>query len=141
MKARNGTNTIMATGAILVLLGAAACQSSAPPYRGRVDPIPLSDYPQIVVTRPLDDLLGFSQPNVTPATDTEPMRVVAPVRSMQDGYTRVQYQFEFFDERGRPLSRSGWRYRSITPRQQVFLDGRALSTEAKDWRLSIRQAG
>ncbi len=141
MTARNRTNPLTTTGAIVVLLGAAACQSSAPPYRGRVDPIALSDYPQIVVTRPLDDLLGFSRPDVTPATESEPMRVVAPVRSMQDGYTRVQYQFEFFDERGRPLSQSGWRYKSITPRQQVFLDGRALSTEAKDWRLSIRQAG
>ncbi|MCL4742766.1 MAG: DUF1425 domain-containing protein [Phycisphaerales bacterium] len=141
MATQNRTGALAATGALIVLLGAAACQSSAPPYRGRVDPIPLSDYPQIVVTRPLDDLLGFSQPNVTPATETEPMRVVAPVRSMQDGYTRVQYQFEFFDEHGRPLSLSGWKYQSITPRQQVFLDGRALSTQAKDWRLSIRQAG
>jgi len=141
MATQNRTGALAATGALIVLLGAAACQSSAPPYRGRVDPIPLSDYPQIVVTRPLNDLLGFSQPNVTPATETEPMRVVAPVRSMQDGYTRLQYQFEFFDERGRPLSQSGWKYMSITPRQQVFLDGRALSTQAKDWRLSIRQAG
>lgn len=141
MATQNRTSALAATGALIVLLGAAACQSSAPPYRGRVDPIPLSDYPQIVVTRPLNDLLGFTQPNVTPATETEPMRVVAPVRSMQDGYTRVQYQFEFFDERGRPLSQSGWKYMSITPRQQVFLDGRALSTQAKDWRLSIRQAG
>ncbi|HRQ71627.1 MAG TPA: DUF1425 domain-containing protein [Phycisphaerales bacterium] len=141
MASRTLMNMLAATISVGGLLGAAACQSSAPPYRGRVDPIPLSDYPQIVVTRPLNDLLGFSQPNVTPATETEPMRVVAPVRSMQDGYTRVQYQFEFFDERGRPLSQSGWKYKSITPRQQVFLDGRALSTEAKDWRLSIRQAG
>ncbi|MCW5776472.1 MAG: DUF1425 domain-containing protein [Phycisphaeraceae bacterium] len=141
MANRTQTNMLGATIALGGLLGAAACQSSAPPYRGRVDPIPLSDYPQIVVTRPLNDLLGFTRPDVTPATETEPMRVVAPVRSMQDGYTRVQYQFEFFDERGRPLSQSGWKYKSITPRQQVFLDGRALSTEAKDWRLSIRQAG
>ncbi len=141
MASRTLMNMLAATISLGGLLGAAACQSSAPPYRGRVDPIPLSDYPQIVVTRPLNDLLGFTQPNVTPATETEPMRVVAPVRSMQDGYTRVQYQFEFFDERGRPLSQSGWKYQSITPRQQVFLDGRALSTEAKDWRLSIRQAG
>ncbi len=141
MATRTLTKALAATIALAALIGASACQSNAPPYRGRVDPIPLSDYPQIVVTRPLNDLLGFTQPNVTPATETEPMRVVAPVRSMQDGYTRVQYQFEFFDERGRPLSQSGWKYLSITPRQQVFLDGRALSTEAKDWRLSIRQAG
>lgn len=127
----------------LVCAGAAAtltgCDTTAAPYGGRLDPA--QPYPKVSNSPSLKNFIAFSEPTVTPGAGASPMHVVTPCRSTQDGTTRVQYQYEWFDEAGRPSGESGWRYVVIPPRTQVFLEANALSTTAKDWRLTVRPAG
>jgi uncharacterized protein YcfL len=127
------------------LLAAAAlgtapgCDTTAKPFGGRLDPA--QPYPKVSVSQPLYELVAFTEPTVTPGEGSRPLHVVTPCRSTQDGTTRIQYQYEWFDEGGRPLDASGWKYVIIPPRTQVFLEANALSTQAKDWRLTVRPAG
>jgi hypothetical protein len=118
---------------------AAGCDTTAPPFGGRLDPA--QPYPKVSVAPPIYEFVAFEEPTVTPGEGQTPLHVVTPCRSTQDGATRVQYQYEWFDEVGRPLDASGWKYVIIPARAQVFLESNALTTKAKDWRLTVRPAG
>ncbi len=128
--------TLCGIGATLALSG---CDTTAAPYGGRLDPA--QPYPKVSVAPGLSTLVAFSEPIVTPGAGSTPLHVVTPCRSTQDGITRVQYQYEWFDETGRLIGESGWKYVVIPARAQVFLESNALSTTAKDWRLTVRPAG
>ncbi len=125
--------TILSAGSLV------GCDTTAAPFGGRRDPV--MNYPKISTTGSLANLIAFTEPTVTPATETTPLHVVTPCRSTQDGITRVQYQYEWFDANGRPLDPSGWKYIVIPARTQVFLEGNALTSKATDWRLTVRPAG
>lgn len=125
--------TVVAAGQLV------GCDTTAAPFGGRRDPV--MNYPKISTTGSLTNLIAFTEPTVTPATESTPLHVVTPCRSTQDGITRVQYQYEWFDANGRPLDPSGWKYIVIPARTQVFLEGNALSSKAVDWRLTVRPAG
>jgi hypothetical protein len=133
------------TAACLAALGAglgatlAGCDTTAAPYAGRLDPA--QPYPKVSVAPALNQFVAFTEPIVTPGVGDKPLAVVTPCRSTQDGITRVQYQYEWFDEAGRPVGESGWKYVVIPARTQVFLEANALTTKAKDWRLTVRPAG
>ena len=129
---------------ILIILGLTAailagCDTTARPFGGRLDPA--QPYPKISVAPNLSHFVAFTEPVVTPGTHDTPLHVVTPCRSTQDGITRVQYQYEWFDAQGRPVGESGWKYEVIPARMQIFLEANALSTDAKDWRLTVRPAG
>ena len=128
--------SLCAGGAALSMNG---CDTTAAPFGGRLDPA--QPYPKISNSPTLAKLIVFSEPTVTPGVGGNPLQVVTPCRSTQDGTTRVQYQYEWFDEAGRPAGESGWKYVVIPARAQVFLESNALSTTAKDWRLTVRPAG
>jgi hypothetical protein len=128
-----------ATGVALGALGLAGCDTTAAPFPGRVDPA--QPYPKVSVAPGLGQFIAFTEPTVTPGEGDRPLHVVTPCRSTQDGITRVQYQYEWFDEAGRPAGASGWKYVVIPARAQVFLEANALSTNARDWRLTVRPAG
>lgn len=138
-------NTLRIAGrcaATLLVAGltlAPGCDKTARPYGGRLDPA--QPYPKVSVAPPIYELVAFEEPRVTPGEGERPLHVVTPCRSTQDGTTRVQYQYEWFDEVGRPLDASGWKYVIIPPRTQVFLESNALTSKAKDWRLTVRPAG
>lgn len=129
-------------GVLAVLL--AGCESDpmkAPPG-GRVDLLPLEDYPQIVVTSNLQKWLAFSPATVVPSSEKQPMSVQVPVRSLYDkGQLRIQYRFEFLDEKGLPVGPPpGYRFAVLEPRLLVYLEGNAMETSAVDWRLVVRPA-
>ncbi len=140
MNARS-TLAIACLAALGAGLGAtlAGCDTTAAPYAGRLDPV--QPYPKVSVAPPLFEFVAFTEPTVTPGVGDKPLAVVTPCRSTQDGVTRVQYQYEWFDDAGRPVGESGWKYVVISPRAQVFLEANALTTKAKDWRLTVRPAG
>lgn len=121
------------------LLASTGCDTTAAPFGGRLDPA--QPYPKVSVAPGLYDFVAFTEPIVTPAQGSSPLHVVTPCRSTQDGITRVQYQYEWFDEAGRPSGESGWKYVVLPARTQVFLQANALSSAAKDWRLTVRPAG
>lgn len=140
MNARAITTAIALAG--LLAGGGAAltgCDTTAAPYGGRLDPV--QPYPKVTVAPALYEFVAFTEPTVTPGAGDTPLSVVTPCRSTQDGITRVQYQYEWFDEAGRPVGESGWKYKVIPARAQVFLESNALTTTAKDWRLTVRPAG
>lgn len=130
-----------ALAAVLALTAASmvGCDTTAKPYGGRLDPV--QSYPKVSVTPSLNKFVAFTEPTVTPGVGDMPLQVVTPCRSTQDGVTRIQYQYEWFDAAGRPAGESGWKYTVIPARTQVFLEANALSTNAKDWRLTVRPAG
>ncbi len=120
------------------------CDTVQAPHAGRVDQLPIDDYPKVSVAKKLHRHLRLSPPEVEQGSHDRPMRVTVPVRSLLDRRSiNVQYRFEFFDEVGRPIDRQsehGWRLKELTPRIQTFFDGNALDVNAADWRLTIRSA-
>ena len=112
------------------------------PWAGRVDLLPLADYPQIVAMQGLHKWLVFSPASVVPAGEDRPMSVSVPFRSTYDQQPlNLQYRFIFFDHRGRPLKASpGYRFIHAEPRVQSFLEGNAMQSGAADWRLEVRAA-
>ncbi|VAX39443.1 hypothetical protein MNBD_PLANCTO03-765 [hydrothermal vent metagenome] len=136
------TRYTIVLGALATGLAAATltgCDTTARPFSGRLDLA--QPYPKVSVAPNLYDFVAFTEPTVTPGTNETPLHVVTPCRSTQDGITRVQYQYEWFDAQDRPVGESGWKYTVIPARAQVFLEANALSTDAKDWRLTVRPAG
>ena len=136
-----------ARATLIGLLALAAFACAAPdtvkaPSSGRVDLLPLADYPQIVATQGLHEWLVFSPPSVVPGGEEKPMSVSVPFRSTYDRQpVNLQYRFIFFDDRGRPLETSpGYRFIHAEPRVQSFLEGNAIQSGAADWRLEIRAA-
>ncbi len=121
------------------LAGCQDQQAGYPPASPSGDRI-VGGYPQITLAGSLADLLVASRPMVEGPTPQQPMRVVVPIRSIQNAMTRVQYQFTWLDAQGRPVDTSGWKYEAVPPRMERFFEGSALSTEATDWRLEIKVA-
>lgn len=128
----------------IALIGfmAAGCDHVKAPPAGPGDLLPAEAYPQIVASEGTSLALRFSRPIVDPSTPERPMHVTVPVRSIEDDYPlNVQYQFQFLDGQGRPLGNSNsWRFMNLRPREQHFLEGRALDPAAADWRLIVRSA-
>lgn len=130
------------------LLGLAAtallsvgCDRAKAPPAGRVDELPAGQYPHIVAADELAPKLVFGPAIVDASTTDHPMRVTQPGRSLHDKQVRVQYMFEFLDDRGRPLkSNLGWRFMNLEPRREVFFEAAAMDTAAVDWRLVVRPA-
>ncbi len=126
---------------LLIALAAAGCDDVKAPPAGQGDLLPAENYPRIVALDTLSQHLRFETPVVERATDTRPMRLAVPVRSIEDRYpVAIQYRFEFYDASGRRLSDSGWRYEELTPRVQTQLTAGAMRTGASDWRLIVRSA-
>lgn len=122
----------------------AACNNDkvhAPGSAG-VDLLPADQYPKVEAAGGLSQYLVISGANVTPGTDTKPMSITSAVRSTWDkNVLNVQYRYFFFDEKGTPLKADpDWRFAKLPPRSQVFMEGFAPDTTARDWRLQIRPA-
>lgn len=127
--------------AALVIGGCKTDTVKAPGSAG-VDQLPADQYPKVEATGGLSPYLVISGANVTPGTDTKPMSVMSAVRSTWDkDVLNVQYRYFFFDEKNTPLDTDpAWRFVKLPPRSQVYMEGKAMDTNAKDWRLQIRPA-
>jgi hypothetical protein len=125
---------------VVAFTALAACDTVKAPATLRTDPLG-GAYPQNVALEGLHKYVVVDQPIVDGPTDTRPLQVSVPLRSIIDGFIHLQYRFELLDGRGRPLrSSSGFKYITIEPRTQVFLESNALDTNAVDWRLTVRKA-
>lgn len=129
---------------LLATVAAIGCKSdqSKPPITAGYDLVPVDNYPNIYTTAGIRDYIVWNQPIIDASTEVSPMRVTVPIRSIDDkGRLRVQYRFEFMDDRGRALrSNQGWRYTVLEPRQPAQFDGNALESAAAQWKLIVRPA-
>lgn len=126
---------------MLLMTGCQTDRTKSPGSAG-VDPLPADQYPKVEAAGGLSPYLVISGANVTSGTETRPMSVVAAVRSTWDkDVLSVQWRYFFFDEKGSPLNTNpDWRFARLPPRSQVFMEGFAPDTNARDWRLQIRPA-
>lgn len=115
-----------------------ACNDPHAPARGRDDPLPREDYPQIAVLEGLRDAVVISHVDQTPGP---PLRIQTTVRNRTDSTERhVQYRYFFLDG-GKPENPNpDWHYMHLPARTEVFMQGNALDASAKEWRLEIRPA-
>jgi len=135
------SKTVPIAGVFCIVMGVlAGC--TKPPAAMRQDRLEAEDYPQKVALEGLHRAVVVGDPIVTPSTADIPMRVTVPVRSVHSGAAlNVQYRFEFFGPDKRPLrSNLGWKFISLEPRVQMFLEGNAMEAAAADWRLILRPA-
>jgi uncharacterized protein YcfL len=125
--------TILSISAALLIAGCAK-----PPGRAKPDPVSEAEYPQISAQGWLDNRVAYGKPTVRYGED-QPLEVSAPVRLLMSNPRKVQYRFIFLAPDGKRLTpQMDWRYKELPARAQTFLEGSAMSTEAKDWRLEIR---
>lgn len=131
-------------------LGACAPKDTvkAPAVPAR-DALEAHTYPQVAMSPELAGWMAVDRPIVTrgeaagAAVDPDrPLHVVVPVRTLTDRETiRVQYRFQFFDGKGRPLApQPDWEYRRMASRTQQFFEANAMDARATDWRLELRAA-
>lgn len=139
---RHRTRPLYAAAAALVAgVSLAGCANPAQrtPYTGVY--APMQQYPNVTVAGEIGRFLAIDQPVVE---QDDVMKVTVPVRLLSDpGYSSsVQYRFLFQNANGAP-ARGGamnWRFVNLPPRNQVFLTGNAMDTDAVDWRCEIRLA-
>ncbi len=96
---------------------------------------------QNVAIEGVERFLVAGEPFVDAANQSQPMRVMVPLRSITERPLNVQYQFIFMDERGRELrTNSGWTFQHFEPYSQHQVTGVALKDSAAQWRLMVRPA-
>jgi uncharacterized protein YcfL len=96
---------------------------------------------QNVAIEGIGRFLVAGEPYVEPVNQSQPMRVMVPLRSITDRPLNVQYQFIFMDERGKELrSNQGWVFAHFEPYSQHQVTGVALEDKAAQWRLMVRPA-
>lgn len=139
------TKSLITKSLTLALLGAAvtltACDTVKPAYTGRVDQAGRGNYPRVTVQGELSPFIGIDAPIVEPS---DVLKVTVPIRLLTDAGnpSSIQYRILFFNKNGSP-ARGGdmnWRFVHLPPRQQVFLTGNSLDSDAVDWRCEVRLA-
>lgn len=128
--------------AMAMLLTITGCNDPVKaPTAGSHDLLHPDDYPEISVQYELRKVLRFERPMVTPSDGERPMQVVVGIRNIEKYGIKIQYQFEFFDANGKPLTPdSSWRYERLPVRLQKYLTSNAMTVNATSFRLSVRSA-
>lgn len=137
MKITRLAGASLLTGVILSL-GACANDPVRAPYSPNRDLITKDTYPQISTTGDLAQWLLFDKPSVS---HDGVMKVSVPVRSTTSTgqWMKVQYRFIFLDANNMPVkAQPDWQPMTMEPRQQVFMTGNSMDSNAADWRLEIR---
>ncbi len=134
---------MLRTITLIALLGLlTACRTDISPSGGIGDPYPapIND-PQIAILSPeLRPWLGF-HPAIIEDDGERPMHVQIPVRNLTDRDYLIDYRVLFYDEGGVQLEPvMGWKMEALRPKQTVRLDGRALDTRARSYRVEVKWA-
>lgn len=131
----------MLMSAMVLAVGCQRDRTASPGSAG-VDPLPTDLYPRVEVAGGLSPYIVISGAEVAASTDSRPMSVVSAVRSTWDkNVLNVQYRYFFFDEHHVPMNADpDWHFAKLPPRSRVFLEGAAMDTGAREWRLQIRPA-
>lgn len=124
--------------ALLTLLLLAACESK--PIAPRADAV--DPYPAVTVEKSIGrsivvdyDLIVFD-----PLQENRPAAVQVPVRSTAKYPINVQYQFTWYDEKGRRVRDSGWKFQNMPTGLQRMFSSNAIDDRSSQWRLEIRSA-
>lgn len=127
----------------LILLG--GCNQTPryqPPPGSLEDPLPVSQYPNINVHRPLTQFILVADPVMT-RDSMGTLRIDTPIRAntRPNEDMNIQYKYQFLDELGRVLEpEPAWQYMRLEPTLQYYLSGNAMDSRAADWRLEIKPA-
>jgi hypothetical protein len=115
-----------------------ACRS-ADDFAGRRDPIPDDEYPQIAAADGLHRMLVYGGLAVR-SEPGQPMSVTVGLANDTHHTTLpLQYQFEFYNVRGEPVTPvMGWRTLHLPKAVQVKITGNSVDATATSWRLVIR---
>jgi Protein of unknown function (DUF1425) len=142
------TSPVRATATALIiaftfaLLPGAGCKTDTAPSPGVGDPYPPpGNDPQISVLSPeLRRWLGF-QPAIIVRDPHKPMSVEVPVRNSTYNAYNIDYRFLFYNDSGATVEPTmGWTFARMEPKEIVRLKGKALSTDAKSYRLEVQWA-
>ena len=127
---------------IIGLAMLAGCDDVHAPHATGQDKLAPGQYPKnVAVDWQLGTSIVAGNTSVNEGSKDQPMSVSQPVRNIKDFPLNIQYQFTFLDSAGRPLEGTGgWKYVTLEPRVERFLQGAALDTNAVDWRLTVRPA-
>ncbi len=140
---RHSQRPLLRAAAALIAGSAALAGCANPanriPYTG-VN-APMQGYPRVTVAGELSPYITVDQPVVEQG---DVLKVSVPVRLLSDpGHSsNIQYRMLFVNSNGAP-ARGGdmnWRFINLPPRNQVFLTGNAMDSDAADWKCEIRLA-
>ncbi|MBL8746420.1 MAG: DUF1425 domain-containing protein [Phycisphaerae bacterium] len=135
-------NLALGAMTLSVAVSAGGCDPQRRTPGVREDPQPTGSYPIVAVEPGLQRYLGVDSERVVvdPATESVPMKVSVPVRSLADNQMAVQYEFTWFDDKGREVGRSGWLFVMLEPRVQRHFSANSVTTRARGWRMEVRSA-
>lgn len=131
--------TVLGMAAAGLLLTGSGCQQTTPALP-RPDTIPQATYPKVTLHNELAGWIAVNQPVVKKG---DVLRVSVPIRLLSKGnqFSHVQYKFTFLDEAGAPMRvQPDWKFVTLEPQQQVFMEANSMDNRAADWRLEIRSA-
>ncbi len=115
------------------------CSSNTAPSPGLADPYPAPiNNPVVSVAPTLQPWLGF-QPAVITNDSGTPLHVQTPVRSLSEHQLLIDYRYLYYDDGGMQLGPlMGWHFLALEPKQTAYLDGKAMDSRAKTYRLEVR---
>lgn len=135
-------STLAVTMVLLMsLLTLTGCSNVKSKKDALLDPLTPTAYPQIAALDGIGRWLSFMTPATSPQNDGR-MKIIIPVAAVDGPQREVEYKFEFFDNRGRPLSKQeDWKFMRLPPRTTRHLETISPDHNTRNWRLVIRPAG
>ena len=133
---------------LLALVVGAGCSSTPStrqpqiaPHTAAADPLPPTEYPNIIMLENTHRYLVCGAPRVEPPDGERPLRVTVPFRSLASESISIDYRYRFFDQDGNPMrTGSEWRRMIMTPQVQELFIGAAHGVAATDWQLEVELA-
>lgn len=141
MTLRHTTVTLL-FASLIAATGLTACKTDTSPSPGVGDPYPPpGNDPQISILSPeLRPWLGW-QPAIIDKNGPQPMSVEVPVRNSTANAYNIDYRVLFFNDKGQEVPPTmGWTFQRMEPKQIVRLKGKALSTDAVDYKVEVKWA-
>lgn len=104
------------------------------------DPLPASEYANVVVFDGLEHHLVLDEPEVREATLVKPFRIRVPIRSIADEPLVLQYRALFYDSERRPIgSEPHWQDLVIPPRAKRHIARTSAKDDTAEWVIEIRR--
>jgi len=132
--------TLAILSLVVLTVGCSSPDTVMAPHTPPADPLPEGAYPNVVLLDDLQQVLVREQPNVTPASDIEPMRVRVPIRSVVDTNLNLEYRFIFYNDDRDQLTRNPtWQPLVLPRRVRRYVQANAIQLAATYWELEIRK--
>lgn len=124
---------------LIIVSGAVSCRA-VQPTAAPGDPVNAEDYAQIQIERDLRRwiVVDYDTINFVPATNVTPAKLTVPIRSVARRELRTQHRVLWFDDQGRQIGETDWKYAALESSVQTQFQANSISTDAADWRMQIR---